>query len=239
MVSAIIMAGGAGTRANQPVPKQFLTVNDIPVIIYTMMNVQKNANIENMFVVSPQGWENFIYSYAKQFGVSKLKEVVIGGDTRGSSIYNGLRSLKENGVDQKVLLIDANRPLVPQSVIDEVISLVDDCDCAVGLVPCYDSMFVSDDGETVVNVANRAELYKGVGPECARLSTLLEIYESANVSGAVDASTAGLAIHCGKKVCRAKGHIKCFKITTVDDFELFKAFLAAEPLSNIVRRDEK
>ena len=237
MASAIVMAGGGGTRTEQFVPKQFLTVNDIPVIVYTMMMVQKNENISDIIVVSPQGWESFIYSYAQQFGISKLKSVVAGGETRTASIYNGLCAVKENGEDPKVLLVDANRPLIPQSVIDEVISLVDCCDCSGGMVPCYDSMFVSRDGETATDVVNRAELYREVGPECGHLSTLLEIYALADISKSVDTSTAGLAIQCGKKVRMAKGHIKCFKITTADDFELFKAFLAAEPLANITRRD--
>jgi len=233
MTSAIIMAGGGGVRAAQAVPKQFLTVNDIPVIVYTMMNVQKNDGIDNIVVVGPQGWEHFICSYARQFGISKLKKVVMGGDSRASSICNGLNYLKETGDTQKVLLIDANRPLVPQSVINEVISLADACDCAVGLEPCYDSMFVSDDGQMVSGAENRALLYKGVGPECGWLNVLLEIYESSDINNAIDTSTAGLAIQCGKKVLAAKGHIKCFKITTADDFELFKAFLGVEPLANI------
>ena len=235
MASAIIMAGGIGARTAQFVPKQFLTVNDIPVIVYTMMNVQKNENIDNIVVVSSPGWENFIYSYAKQFGVAKLKGVVEGGNTRIASIYNGLRYLKEIGEKGKVFLIDANRPMVPQEIINEVIALVDNCDCAVGLEPCYDSMFVSDDGQTVSDVANRGVLYRGVGPECGWMDALLDIYETADTDSAVDTSTAGLAIACGKKVLATKGHIKCFKITTADDFELFKAFLSAEPLTNLVR----
>lgn len=237
MATAIVIAGGGGTRTEQFVPKQFLTVNDIPVIIYTMMNVQKNDNIEDIIVVCSQGWESFVDVYAKQFGVSKLKEVVTGGETRADSIYNGLCSIKNAGENHKVLLIDANRPLVPQRVINELFTLADECDCASGMVPCYDSMFVSCDGQFITEVAERTELYKGVGPECARLDTLLELFAAENVSSAKDTSATGLAVYCGKKVRVAKGHIKCFKITTVDDFELFKAFLAAEPLVNITRRD--
>ena len=237
MASAIIIAGGGGTRTEQFVPKQFLTVNDIPVIIYTMMNIQKNDNVDDIIVVCSQGWENFVYMYAKQFGVSKLKEVVTGGDTRAASICNGLCAIKDGEEDQKVLLVDANRPLIPQSVINEVIMLVDNCDCAGGMVPCYDSMFVSADEQVVTDVVERAELYRGVGPECARLDTLRELYTPDKITDAKDASATGLAICYGKKVRMAKGHVKCFKITTADDFELFKAFLAAEPLANITRRD--
>lgn len=237
MVSAIILAGGGGSRTAQFVPKQFLTVNDIPVIVYTMLNIQKNANIDQIIAITPPGWESFVLSYAKQFGISKLRRVAVGGETRAASIYNGLCVLDQNEKNQKVFLIDANRPLVPQSVIDEVIFLVDNCDCAGGLMPCYDSMFVSCDGKSVTNTLERSELYRGVGPECGWLETLLEIYSTADIDNAKDTSIVGLAIQCGKKVLAAKGHIKCFKITTADDFELFKAFLTMDPLMNIARRD--
>lgn len=239
MISAIIMAGGAGTRTNQSVPKQFLTVNDIPVIVYTMKNIQNIPQIENIVVVGPADWEGFIYSYAKQFGISKLTKVVTGGETRHESIYNGLRFLEEDGKTQKVCLIDANRPLIPQTVINDVIELADKCDCAIVLEPCYDSMFLSDDGVMVNQNIPRATLFKQAGPECARLETLLALYGDYKDENVNDLSTAGLAVNRGKKVLAANGHIKCFKITTADDFELFKAFLSLEPLSNIVRRNEK
>ena len=235
MVSAIVVAGGGGVRSAQFVPKQFLTVNDVPVIVYTMRNLQNNTSIDNIVVVGPEGWENFIYTYAEQFGVTKLKKVVSGGATRHASIYNGLLYLEETGIETKVCLVDANRPLIPESIISNVIALTDQCDCAMVLEPCYDSMFISEDGERVKGNVDRGMMYKQAGPECANLSTLLALYKNTDVNAACSLSTAGLAVSRGRKVLATKGHIKCFKITTADDFELFKAFLSADPLANLVK----
>lgn len=235
MVSAIIMAGGGGTRSGQSVPKQFLTVNDIPVIVYTMLNLQNVPEIDKMVVVSPAGWENFISTYAEQFRITKLEKVVLGGETRNASIYSGLCALKEDGQTEKVCLIDANRPLTPKSVIQSVIALVDECDCALAAEPCHDSMFLSNDGACVAGNISREQMYKGQTPECAKLDTLLELYESEEAIRDASLSTTGLAVAKGKKVLMAKGHIKSFKITTVDDFDLFKAFLSQDPLNNLVR----
>lgn len=235
MVSAIVVAGGGGVRSAQFVPKQFLTVNDVPVIVYTMRNLQNNISIDNIVVVGPEGWENFIYSYAEQFGITKLKKVVTGGATRHASICNGLQYLEEMGMPTKVCLVDANRPLIPESVISNVIALADQCDCAMVLEPCYDSMFISKDGEKVKGNIDRSMMYKQAGPECANLSTLLELYKNTDVTPASALSTAGLAVSMGRTVLATKGHIKCFKITTADDFELFKAFLSTDPLANIVK----
>lgn len=234
MAAAIIMAGGSGKRTKQAVPKQFLTVNEIPIIVYTMQNVQAIKQIDEIVVVSPEGWESFVESYAEQFGISKLKNIVSGGETRHQSIYNGLCALNNGDKERKVCLVDANRPLIPESVFLNVLDLVDKCDCAVAVEPCYDSMFVYDDGMTIVDNADRKILCKGQCPECARLGTLLELYESITPETGNELSTIGLAVAKGKKVLAASGHIKCFKITTADDFELLKAFLNQDKLNNII-----
>ncbi|MBR2937036.1 MAG: 2-C-methyl-D-erythritol 4-phosphate cytidylyltransferase [Oscillospiraceae bacterium] len=228
MVTAIIMAGGKGTRSQQSVPKQFLTVNDTPVIVYTLRNLQRIKEISKIIVISPVGWEDFIVTYAQQFHITKLKGVVTGGESRNESIRNGLYYLKDDDTTKKVCLIDANRPLIPEAVIQEVISLADQCDCALTLEPCYDSMFISGDGKTVKSGTDRKVLFKGTTPECAYLESLLELYAEDAAVINTDLSTSELALFRGKRVLAAKGHIKCFKITTADDFELFKAFLRTE-----------
>lgn len=233
MVTALIIAGGSGNRTKQAVPKQFLTVNDIPVIVYTMLNMQKVAAIDGILVVGPEGWENFICSYAKQFGISKLKNVVTGGATRHASIYNGLCDLEARGITGKVCICDGNRPMVPESVIQETLALAEDCDCAICTEPCYDSMYLCEGSEALTGNINRDILFKGSAPECAELSVLLDVYRMANEQGVTDFSTAGLFLHYKKKVLPSKGSVKCFKITTAEDFDLFKALLSASPLNNI------
>ena len=93
---ALIIAGGSGTRTGQDVPKQFLTVYDIPIIAYTMKNIEKIPCIDEIYVVGPQGWENFITSYAKQCNVTKFKQVIHGGATRHESIYHGILQLAKH-----------------------------------------------------------------------------------------------------------------------------------------------
>lgn len=237
MITAIIMAGGSGTRTGQSVPKQFLTVNDIPIVVYTMRKLQDIPEITRLVVVSAAGWESFVCSYAQQFGISKLDKVITGGRTRNETIYNGLCYAAEAGDNQKICLIDANRPLIPEQVITEVIALADQCDCAVAAEPCFDSMFVSKDGQRIAENADRAVLYKGQSPECAHLSVLMELYQSEDAQLDPGLSTSGLAVKCNKKVLVAKGHFKCFKITTADDFELFKALLNTESLDNILKKE--
>jgi 2-C-methyl-D-erythritol 4-phosphate cytidylyltransferase len=124
--------------------------------------------------------------------------------------------------------------MIPQWVFAENISMADSCDIAVAAESCYDSMFFSEEGEYADKHIERSKLFKGLAPECASLNTLLKIYEDEASRLDTKLSTSGLAIGKGMHVRLTKGHIKCFKITTADDFELFKAYLAAETIQNLI-----
>ncbi|MBQ7198338.1 MAG: 2-C-methyl-D-erythritol 4-phosphate cytidylyltransferase, partial [Selenomonadaceae bacterium] len=70
---ALVLGGGSGSRMRQEIPKQFLTINDCPVIIYTLAAFQNHPEIDAIAVVCLEGWENVLKAYAKQFGITKLK----------------------------------------------------------------------------------------------------------------------------------------------------------------------
>ena len=78
---AILTAAGVGSRLEQEVPKQFLSINDKPLLVYTMEKFQSHPEIDEIAVVCLQGWENMLRAYAKQFGISKLRWVFPGGET--------------------------------------------------------------------------------------------------------------------------------------------------------------
>ena len=77
---ALIIAGGSGTRMHQDIPKQFLTVNEKPVIVYTLEAFQNHAEIDQIAVVCIKGWEQVLKAYANQFNITKLKYIISGGE---------------------------------------------------------------------------------------------------------------------------------------------------------------
>ena len=110
---ALIIAGGKGQRMKQEVPKQFLNVNDKPVIIYTLEAFQKHPDISEIGVVCIDGWQQILTAYAKQYGISKLKWIVPGGENGQGSIRNGVfEAEKHYNEDDIVLIHDAIRPMV-------------------------------------------------------------------------------------------------------------------------------
>ena len=92
---AIIIAGGVGNRMGQSIPKQFINVYDKPVLIYTLEGFEKHPMVDAIEVVCIDGWDNVVWSYARQYNITKLKWIVKGGASGQESIRNGVNSLKD------------------------------------------------------------------------------------------------------------------------------------------------
>ena len=116
---ALIIAGGSGNRMGQDIPKQFMHVDNCPVIIHTLRCFQEHPDIDGISVVCLKGWETVLRSYANQFNITKLNYIFEGGVNGQDSIRNGIYGLKENGIDDEdfVLIHDAVRPIVSQEII--------------------------------------------------------------------------------------------------------------------------
>ena len=79
---ALILAGGMGSRMGQDIPKQFIHVDNRPVIIYTLLAVQRHPEIDRIQTVCIDGLEEILQGYAKQYNITKLTGIVSGGETR-------------------------------------------------------------------------------------------------------------------------------------------------------------
>ena len=79
MITAVILAGGSGTRMGLEIPKQFMNVYDKPILFYTLEGFQRHPQIDAIEVVCIDGWEQVLWAYARQFNISKLQYVAPGG----------------------------------------------------------------------------------------------------------------------------------------------------------------
>lgn len=70
---ALLIAGGSGNRMGQDIPKQFIHVDNCPIIIHTMMCFQRHPDIQAIAIVCLKGWETVLQSYANQFSITKFK----------------------------------------------------------------------------------------------------------------------------------------------------------------------
>ena len=152
---AIVLSGGIGSRMNNiDIPKQYIKVNDKPIIMYTLEQFEKSNEIDKIVIVAASEWELYIKDICKKYGVSKLSDIVINGETRQKSIYNGLKKCVEdsNSVDDKVIIHDAVRPMVTVELIEECLKNVGEYDGCMPVLPLNDTIYYSDNGEEITSL---------------------------------------------------------------------------------------
>lgn len=227
---ALLTAAGTGTRTQQDIPKQFIHVNNKPIIIYTLEAFQKHPNIDEICVVILKGWEQILQAYAKQFNITKLKYVVLGGDTGQESIYNGLRAIAENHSTNDIVMIhDGNRPMIAQDIITDSLVKLAQFGSAVAAIPCTEVVFVSKEGKSSNKSIPRESLWRTQTPHTYYLGDILNAHEEAKKLGIKNmAASCSLMEALGKYSYFSKGSEKNIKITTTEDIEIFKSLLSTK-----------
>ena len=228
MVVALLTAAGTGTRMGQDIPKQFIHVDNKPLIIHTMEAFQNHPNVDSIMVVTLPAWEAVLQAYAAQFNISKLKWVVPGGATGQDSIHNGLVALKQELTPDDIVMIhDGNRCLVSSEIISDSLATFHTRGSAVAAIPCVEAVFRSDDDgfSSTVSIP-RDQLFRTQTPHTYTLGKLLWAHEEAEKKGIVNtAATCTLMQILGETVYFSKGSETNLKITTVDDMMIFEALL--------------
>ena len=227
---ALIIAGGSGNRMHQDIPKQFLTVNEKPVIMYTLEAFERHPEIDTIAVVCIEGWEQVLRAYSKQFNISKLKHIIPGGTNGQGSIRNGVFELEKHYNDDDIVLIhDAIRPLVSAEIISDNIRVCIEYGNAITVIPCAEAMLQTDNGIVSSSTYPRDNLKRTQTPQAFRLKDICDLHREAIEAGNMDSiASCTLMVEMGKQVFFSEGSEKNIKLTTVEDIDIFKALLAAK-----------
>ena len=233
MNAAIIIAAGVGSRMGMDIPKQFIHIYDKPVIIYTLQGFQRHPEIDKIGVVCLEGWEDTLWRYAKQYGVTKLEWVIPGGATGQESIRNGVNRFRSELSDGDIAIIhDGIRPMVDSSVLSDVIRVCMKHGNGVTSTPFTEQIFrTNPDGVTTSEYINRDSVRKVATPQAYNYGVLHAAYEKAFAEGIGihgPSYTNTMMVELGHTLYYAAGSDKNIKLTTKDDLELFKAYLRME-----------
>ena len=231
MTIAIVIAGGSGSRMGQSIPKQFITIHDKPILIYTLEGFQRHQMIDAIEVVCINGWQEVVWAYARQFEIDKLKWVVTGGNSGQESIRNGIYNLEGFCHDDDIIIIhDGIRPLVDDSVLTDVIETAFEKGNAVTSMPYNEQIFIVNDSDpsTTSKYIPRETLRRVATPQAYRFSKLDHAYHEAfekkiGIYGSSYTNT--MMVELGETLHFAKGSDRNIKLTTQDDLELFKGYL--------------
>lgn len=214
---AIIVAGGNGSRMKSTIPKQFLHLNNKPIMAHTI-NQFLQANCE-VIVVLPS--EHFITFKEEVLHHCDSQEMILaeGGKTRFHSVKNGLDLIQPGSL---VAIHDAVRPLINIKTIENSFSEANENGSAVVAVPLKDSIRrVKPDGKN--NSENRSEFYLIQTPQTFRSEKLLEAYKCDFTEIFTD--DASVYENSGNEIHLVEGDYKNIKITTPEDLIVAKAFL--------------
>ena len=180
---ALLTAAGSGTRMGQDIPKQFMNIDDCPVIIYTMQAFQNHPQIDAIAVVCLQGWEAVLQAYASQYGITKLKWLFPGGDSNFESTSNGLLGLREKGIsdDDIVVIHDGVRPLVSDDIISNNIATCKKFGYAVTGLLCKEVIMEYHKEENTLSYIKtpRERLCRTQTPHTYRLGSILAMRDEA------------------------------------------------------------
>lgn len=226
----LLIAGGSGNRMHQDIPKQFITVNERPVIVYTLEAFENHPEIDAIAVVCIEGWEQVLLAYAKQFNITKLQYVVPGGKNGQDSIRNGVYELEKHfDKDDIVLIHDAIRPMVSAEIISDNIRVAREYGNAITVIPCAEAMMQTEDGVASVGSYPRDRLKRTQTPQAFRIGDICDLHRRALEAGITNSvASCTLKIEMGEQVYFSAGSEKNIKLTTVEDIDIFKALLAAK-----------
>lgn len=225
---ALVIAGGVGARMHQEIPKQFIHIENKPIIIYTLEAFENHPMIDAIAVVTLEGWTEILWAYAKQFNIKKLKWIVNGGQTGQESIYNGLKKLKEENIaDSDIVMVhDGIRPMLSADIISDNLATVEKYGNATTVIPCVEVMLCTEDQTSSEDLIDRDKLKRTQTPQSFHFGELWNAHQEALSKGIKTAvASCSLFVTLGKKIYFSKGSEKNVKITTLDDLDIFKALL--------------
>lgn len=217
---ALIVAGGKGTRIKSKVPKQFLDLDGVPILMRTINTFYSYSPDITVIVVLPEDdfplWEELclLHKYNKPLLLTK------GGDTRFQSVKNGLEKIEGDGL---VAIHDGVRPLVSEDIIGASFRLAAVHGSAVAAVRLKESIRMTDQDNTKAMDRSRFRLVQT--PQTFRVELIKQAYQIKEDTSLTD--DASVAERSGHVISLFEGSYENIKITTAEDMIVAEALLKA------------
>lgn len=231
MVYAGILAGGLGTRMkSEDMPKQFLDLGGRPILIHTVEQFLLHPDIGEIVVALPRPWVSYsIDLIRRSFPSTDRIHLIPGGNSRNESLMAIVSDIEQrHGLQASdfILSHDAVRPFISARILQENIDAVRQYGAVDTVIPAYDTIVASEDGELISGIPPRSTMYQGQTPQSFQIQRLKELYaglgeeERASLTDA-----ASIFVLKGQPVRLVLGDPSNLKITTGYDLKLARSLL--------------
>lgn len=220
---AAILAGGSGLRMGTSVPKQYLEIAGVPVIIRSINAFIKNPLVDMCIVSVGEDYIDYVKKLIEKFIVTD-KDILVteGGKNRGDTLYSVLKAMREKNILEKstVLTHDAVRPFITDRIIEENIYAAEKYGACNTCIPAVDTILISSDGEFIEAVPDRTTVFHAQTPQSFNAAVLTELIEN-TPKDVFDTLTDGCSVftYHKKDVYIVKGENYNIKITYPDDIK--------------------
>ena len=221
----VLPAAGSGSRMQQSVPKQYLSLNGVAVIEHTINLFLANQEIHKLMVCLPHGDQCF--SQMASFQEQRV-DTTPGGESRAQSVLNGLYALAADDHDW-VLVHDAARPCLSSQLLERLIEqLRDDTIGGILAVPARDTLKKSTAEQRVASTVDRADIWQAQTPQMFRYGLLKAAMADAVDQGVETTDEASAIEWSGYQPKLIEGDARNLKITTPEDLQLAGLLLKAQ-----------
>ncbi len=218
--AAIIPAAGFGTRMGADIPKQFLELAGIPVLVRTLRVFLTHPAVHTVIVVLPpehlQSGKEQLLPFLNQSQKQQI-QFTNGGETRQQSVRNGLEALPDS--IERILVHDGARPMVTTEIIDRCLVGIEEHGAVIAAVPVKDTLKEVEDAE-IIGTVDRSQLWQAQTPQGMDRHLLERAYEYADSTGFIGTDEASLLEHVGVSVSVVLGSEENIKITRPDDLKI-------------------
>jgi len=215
----IVPAAGVGKRMGGEIPKQFLPLNNKPVILHTLLALESSSLINEIYIVAGENFESFLSRETLiKSGVSKLRGIVSGGKERQDSVYNGLVAIPA-AEDDMVLIHDGVRPFVTNRIIADCIKEATRKGGAIAAIPISDTIKMVANGEIGEGI-DRSLYLRLQTPQCFVYKTLRNAHQQARKNNVLFTDDSSAIKAAGGTVGVVQGDESNIKITTQSDLIL-------------------
>lgn len=224
---AIILAGGKSGRNRQNIPSQFINIHGKPILVYSMDAYQSHPAIDAIYVVCLKGWESIIKAYANQYGITKLKGLIIGGTSGMTSLKNALEYIGRIYAPEDLIIVqESTRPLVRVETISRLLQACTETGSATicHSMKEYVQFRVTGDKADYID---RNETIALQSPEAHRLSLMLEVFAKAASQPHLlsESCCTMLLYHLGYPINFIESDSNNIKITREEDIAAFSALV--------------